>query len=41
MIVLSAPQEEVEQHALELMRRHALRAMDAWHLAVADNVVPP
>jgi len=41
VIVLSAPQDEVEQHALELVRRHALRAMDAWHLAVAANVVPP
>ena len=41
VIVLGAPQEEVEEHALELVRRHALRAMDAWHLAVAAIVVPP
>lgn len=41
VIVLGAPQEQVEQHALELVRRHALRAMDAWHLAVATLVVPP
>jgi predicted nucleic acid-binding protein len=41
VVVLSAPQEQVEQHALELVRRHALRAMDAWHLAVAALVVAP
>ena len=41
VIVLGAAQEQVEQHALELVRRHALRAMDAWHLAVATLVVPP
>jgi len=41
VIVLGAPQEEVEQAALGLVRRHALRAMDAWHLAVASIVVPP
>ncbi|HET9877038.1 MAG TPA: type II toxin-antitoxin system VapC family toxin [Mycobacterium sp.] len=41
VIVLAAPQHQVEQHALELVRRHALRAMDAWHLAVAALVVPP
>jgi len=35
VIVLGAPQEHVEQHALQLVRRHALRAMDAWHLAAA------
>jgi predicted nucleic acid-binding protein len=41
VIVLGAPQEEVEQHALQLVRRHALRPMDAWHLAIAALVVPP
>jgi predicted nucleic acid-binding protein len=41
VIVLGAPQDQVEPHALELVRRHALRAMDAWHLAVAALVVPP
>src|SRR5699024_10894454 len=41
VIVLGAPQEQVEQHALQLVRRHALRAMDAWHLAVAALFVPP
>lgn len=39
--VLTAAQEHVERHALELVRRHALRAMDAWHVAVAALVVPP
>lgn len=41
MIVLGAPQDEVERDALELVRRHAIRAMDAWHLAVAALTVPP
>ena len=31
----------MEDDALELVRRYALRAMDAWHLAVAVLVVPP
>lgn len=39
--VLVAPQEEVEQRALGLVRAHALRALDAWHLAAASIVVPP
>lgn len=41
VVVLSAPQEQVEQHALTLVRDHALRAMDAWHLATAAITVPP
>ena len=41
VIMLGAPQEEVERRALELVRRHALRAMDARHLAVAAIVVAP
>jgi predicted nucleic acid-binding protein len=41
VIVLGAPQDQVEQRALDLVRRHAVRAMDAWHLAVAALVVPP
>ena len=39
--VLSAPQERVEEMAPSLVREHALRAMDAWHLAVASLTVPP
>jgi predicted nucleic acid-binding protein len=41
VIVVGAPQDQVEQHALQLVRQHGLRAMDAWHLAVAAIVVPP
>jgi predicted nucleic acid-binding protein len=33
--VVSAPQGTVEEQALVLVREHALRAMDAWHLAIA------
>ncbi|ORA82745.1 type II toxin-antitoxin system VapC family toxin [Mycobacterium malmoense] len=40
VIVLGAPQDQIERHALQLVRRHALRAMDAWHLAVAVIAVP-
>ncbi len=39
--VLSAPQAEVERAALVLSRAHGLRAMDAWHLAVAEIALPP
>lgn len=39
--VLTAPQHEIERSALELTRAHGLRAVDAWHLAVAALVVPP
>lgn len=39
--VLGARQERVEEDALALVRAHALRATDAWHLAVAALVVPP
>ena len=38
--VLSAPQEEIEETALSLVREHAVRAMDAWHLAVALLTLP-
>jgi len=40
VIVLSAPQEQVEELSLALVREHALRAMDAWHLAVAAITGP-
>ena len=39
--LLAAPQAKVEQEALRLVRAHGLRAMDAWHLAVANLTVPP
>ena len=38
--VVSAPQERVEEQALMLVRQHAIRAMDAWHLATAALTVP-
>ena len=38
--VLSAAQDQVEEIALQLVREHAIRAMDAWHLAVASLVLP-
>ncbi|HWX44004.1 MAG TPA: type II toxin-antitoxin system VapC family toxin [Solirubrobacteraceae bacterium] len=37
---LTIPQENVEDRALELVRAHPLRALDAWHLAVASLTVP-
>lgn len=37
---VSAPQGDVEAKALNLVRAHALRAMDAWHLAAATLIVP-
>ena len=37
---LTVAQEHVEEKALELVREHALRALDAWHLAVASLTVP-
>lgn len=38
--MLDAPQREVEEQALKLVREHALRAMDAWHVAVAMIALP-
>lgn len=38
--VVSAGQALIEAEALALVRGHALRAMDAWHLAVAKAVMP-
>lgn len=38
--VIVAPQAVVEAQALQLVREHALRAMDAWHLAVATIALP-
>jgi uncharacterized protein len=37
---LTVPQAEAEQKALSLVRKHALRALDAWHLAVASLTLP-
>ena len=38
--VVTADQKEVEERALQLVRGHALRAMDALHLAVAVLTLP-
>lgn len=38
--VVAAPQSETEDLALGLVRAHGIRAMDAWHLAVARLVLP-
>ena len=38
--VIAAPQEDVEFQALDLVRTHSIRAMDAWHLATAKIVLP-
>ena len=40
MTVVAAAQREVEDRALALVREHAIRAMDAWHLAVAVLTLP-
>ncbi len=38
--VVSAPQVDVEERALGLVRAHGIRALDAWHLATAAIVAP-
>jgi uncharacterized protein len=38
--MLAVAQERVEERALRLVREHAVRALDAWHLAVAELAVP-
>jgi uncharacterized protein len=37
---LTVPQADVEQKTLQLVREHALRTLDTWHLAVAALTVP-
>jgi predicted nucleic acid-binding protein len=37
---LAVSQADVEKKALELVRAHALRTLDTWHLAVASLTVP-
>jgi uncharacterized protein len=39
VVELAVAQESVEGRALELVREHALRTLDAWHLAVASLAV--
>lgn len=38
--VIAIDRRRVEERALVLVREHALRAMDAWHLAVARLGMP-
>jgi hypothetical protein len=38
--VVSANQVDIGSEALVMVRVHGLRAMDAWHLAVAGLVLP-
>lgn len=38
--VVAAPRDETENRALQLVRAHVIRAMDAWHLATAILVAP-
>ncbi|MHB1488711.1 MAG: PIN domain-containing protein [Acidimicrobiales bacterium] len=38
--VVAVPQDEVETRALGLVRDHAIKATDAWHLATAMLVLP-
>lgn len=38
--VVAADQSVVEDRALQLVREHGIRAMDAWHLAVAVLTLP-
>jgi predicted nucleic acid-binding protein len=40
VVELAVGQEKVENRALGLVREHALRTLDAWHLAVASLTVP-
>lgn len=38
--MLTVAQARAEERALKLVREHALRALDAWHLAIAELTVP-
>jgi len=40
VVMVAAPQEDVERLALQLVRSHGIRAMDAWHLATASLILP-
>jgi predicted nucleic acid-binding protein len=40
VVVVTAPQDQVEAEALRIVRTHGLRAMDAWHLATAKLALP-
>lgn len=38
--ILHADQRQVEERALSIVMAHGLRAMDAWHVALASLTVP-
>jgi predicted nucleic acid-binding protein len=38
--IVRAPQDEVQREALRIVRAHGIRALDAWHLAVAKLTLP-
>lgn len=38
--VVTAEANDVEAEALRLVREHGIRALDAWHIAVASLVLP-
>ncbi len=38
--LVAEPQEEVERIALDIVRTDGIRAMDAWHIAVASLALP-
>ena len=38
--LVGVAQDEAEEKALELVRAHGIRALDAWHLAVAALTLP-
>jgi predicted nucleic acid-binding protein len=38
--ILTAPQQEVEEQAMEIVVAYGIRAMDAWHLACASLLLP-
>ena len=38
--VVAAEQDQIEEHSLAMVRKHGIRAMDAWHLAVAAITLP-
>jgi predicted nucleic acid-binding protein len=40
VVEVVVPQTQIETVALQLTRAHGLRALDAWHLAVASIVLP-
>jgi uncharacterized protein len=38
--LVAEPQEDVERIALDIVRTEGIRAMDAWHIAVASLALP-